>query len=158
MHGEGASINDDRDLATRGRENIMAAYFEFEQNSPEGEPKIFVFKLIDEARINEARAILQQSHPTRNHVQGTIITSNVPYNPKWSFHLNPNTIRFFEMQIEVCDANVTYIEEHLDEIGGSTLPRNFWCPWSSRLLAEVTNNIDPITEEPIDSPAGLGSR
>jgi hypothetical protein len=47
------------------------------------------------------------------------------------------------------DANVTYVEEHLAEIGGSTLPRNFWCPWSSRLFAEVTKNIDPVTEKPI---------
>jgi hypothetical protein len=133
----------------------MAAYFAFEQNSPEGERKIFVFKLIDEARINEARAILRQSHPTKNHVQGTIVTSKVPYNPQWSFHLDPNTIDFFEMQIEVCDANVTYVEEHLDEIGGSTLPRKFWCPWSSRIFAEVTKDIDPKTEKPIGSIATL---
>jgi hypothetical protein len=131
----------------------MAAYFEFEQNSPKGERKTFVFKLTDNARINEARAILQQSHPTRNHVHGTIVTSKAPYNPEWSFHLDPSTIGFFEMQIEVCDANVTYIEEHLDEIGGSTLPRNFWCPWNSRLFAEVTNDVDPTTERPVDPSA-----
>jgi hypothetical protein len=52
----------------------MAAYFAFEQNSPKGERKIFVFKLIDKARISEARAILRQPHPTKDHVQGTIIT------------------------------------------------------------------------------------
>jgi hypothetical protein len=133
----------------------MAAYFAFEQNSPKGERKIFVFKLTDDARIDEARAILQQSPRTKDHVQGTIVSSKVPYNPEWSFHLDPNTIGFFEMQIEVCDANVTYVEEHLDEIGGSTLPRSFWCPWSSRLFAEVTKSIDPATERPIGPLADL---
>ena len=128
----------------------MAAYFRSSKTLPKGERKIFVFKLTDDARrINEARAILQQSHPTKNHVQGTIATSKAPYNPEWSFHLDPITIGFFEMQIEVCDANVTCVEEHLDEIGGSTLPRNFWCPWNSRLFAEVTKSIDPATEKPI---------
>lgn len=43
----------------------------------------------------------------------------------------------FEMQIEVCDANVTYVEEHLDEVGGGFLPKSFWCPWSSELEAEI---------------------
>ncbi len=127
----------------------MAAYFAFEQKSPKGELKHFVFKLVDETRISEARAILLQSHPTKNHVQGKIVISRAPYNPEWSFHLDPATIGFFEMQIEVCDANVTYVEEHLDKIGGATLPHNFWCPWSSRLSAEVTSSIDPDTERPI---------
>jgi hypothetical protein len=50
--------------------------------------------------------------------------------------------------IEVCDADVTYVEEHLDEAGGSTLPHSFWCPWSPKLVAEVTDNIDSETERP----------
>jgi hypothetical protein len=59
----------------------------------------------------------------------------------------PDTIGFFEMQIEVCDANSNYVEEHLDEVGGSFLPKSFWCPWSSTLAAEVTHLVNPETEE-----------
>ena len=115
----------------------MNAYFVFEQTSPKGEIKEFVFELRSSLKIAEARQILQDPTSLKAHVQGTIIASPAAYNPGWSFHLNPDSIGFFEMQIEVCDANVTYVEEHLDEIGGSTLPRNFWCPWSSRLTREV---------------------
>jgi len=115
----------------------MATYFVFEQRSPKGDVCEFIFELNDEVKIAEARAILAQSNSTKNHVQGTIIPESAAYNPDWSFHLDPATISFFELQIEVCDANVTYVEEHLDEIGGSTLPRSFWCPWSSRLSREV---------------------
>ena len=126
---------------------MATAYFQFEQTSPKGELKTFIFKLVDDAKIAEARAILMARNLTKVHVQGKIIARSAPYNPPWSFHLDPPTIRFFEMQIEVCDANVTYVEEHLDEIGGSTLPKNFWCPWSSRLAAEVTEHIDPRSEK-----------
>jgi hypothetical protein len=128
--------------------DVMAtAYFQFEQTSRKGELKTFIFKLTDDARIAEARAILAARNPTKVHVQGTIIATSAPYNPPWSFHLDPSSIGFFEMQIELCDANVTYVEDHLDEIGGSTLPRNFWCPWSSRLAAEVTEHIDLQSEK-----------
>jgi hypothetical protein len=54
-------------------------------------------------------------------VQGTIITSKVPNDPQCSFQLDPKRIGFFEMQIEVRDANVTYIEERVDEMGGPNL-------------------------------------
>jgi hypothetical protein len=124
----------------------MVAYFAFEQESPKRELKRFVFKLTNPTKIDAARGILNAGR--RRSVEGVIVKERAPYNPEWSFHLDPASIGFFEVQIEVCDANVTYVEEHLDEVGGSTLPRNFWCPWSSRLVAEVTDQIDPITEKP----------
>lgn len=115
----------------------MSAYFVFEQTSPKGELNEFVFRLDDQAKIAEARRILATGEQLRVHVQGTVIGRPAEYNPGWSFHLDPKTIGFFEMQIEVCDANATYVEEHLDEVGGSFLPKRFWCPWSSRLSREV---------------------
>jgi hypothetical protein len=42
------------------------------------------------------------------------------------------------MAIEVCDANMMYVEDHLDEAGGAFLPGNHWCPWDSRVTREVT--------------------
>jgi hypothetical protein len=94
-----------------------------------------------------AQSWLAAGSNPRTHVMGTIVLTRAPYNPEWSFYLDPPTISFFESAIEVCDANVTYVEEHLDEIGGSALPNRFWCPWSSRLAAEVTDCIEPITEQ-----------
>lgn len=116
----------------------MSAHFSFQQTSPTGELKTFVFRLDDERMIAEARAILKDPASIKGHVQGTIVPSPAPYNPGWLFHLDPASIGFFEMQMEVCDSNVTYVEEHLDEIGGSFLPNSFWCPWSSKLVAEVS--------------------
>jgi len=115
----------------------MRAYFAFEQTSPNGDVNEFIFELTEQSKIDEARRILGDPLSAKRHVQGKIISGRTPYNPNWTFHLEPHSVSFFEMQIEVCDANVTYVEKHLDEIGGSTLPNFFWCPWSSELKREV---------------------
>lgn len=60
-----------------------------------------------------------------------------PYNPRWSFHCDPATVGFFDVAIEVCDATLPYVEDHLDEAGGAFLPGAYWCPWSSKLTREV---------------------
>lgn len=118
-------------------EPTSSALFVFAQTDPKGVEHFFVFKLENPARIQEARAILAKPSTLKRHVQGTVSQKPAPYNPQWSFHLVPSSIGFFEMQIEVCDANVTYVQDHLDEVGGSFLPKSFWCPWSSRLIREI---------------------
>lgn len=115
----------------------MATYFAFKQTAPDGTLKRFVFQLDDPNKIAEARSILADPESMKRHVHGRIVQRRATYNPDWSFHLDPASIGFFEMQIEVCDANVTYVEDHLDEVGGSFLPRSLWCPWSSELVEEV---------------------
>lgn len=130
-------------------DETSAAYFVFEQPSPDRKKvNRFVFKLLDQDRIGEARSILAGRNGGRRSVMGTIVKRRAPYNPQWSFHLEPSTISFFENAVEVCDANMTYIEEHLEEIGGSALPRSHWCPWQSILTEELTSQIDPATETP----------
>ena len=41
------------------------------------------------------------------------------------------------MAIEVCDASMQYVEDHLDEACGMLLPTCLWCPWSSKVVREV---------------------
>ncbi|SFI60567.1 hypothetical protein [Bradyrhizobium sp. Gha] len=113
------------------------ARFSFRQMSPKQELKHFVFEVHGKASIDEFRATLADPANRKRHVSGVIDQHRVSYNPSWSFHLVPESARLFEMQIEVCDANVTYVEEHLDEVGGSFLPKSFWCPWSSELESEI---------------------
>jgi hypothetical protein len=116
----------------------MPAYFSFEQTDPKGITHEFIFQVNDPTQIAEARAILKNSKATNIHVMGTVVQSTAPCNPNWSFHLSPDSISFFENAIEVCDANVTYVEKHLDEVGGSFLPHARWCPWTSALKRELT--------------------
>lgn len=111
------------------------ARFAFAQ--PGSPNKEFVFEVIDEEQIKHARRILSGEEKDRVHVHGRIIKRTQPYNPHWSYHLDPNTINFFEVAIEVCDANMNYTEDHLDEAGGAFLPGGHWCPWDSKLTREV---------------------
>ncbi|MEG4848840.1 hypothetical protein QUB05_30940 [Microcoleus sp. F10-C6] len=100
-----------------------------------GDP--FVIELTDESKIQQARNILNGTQKDETHVVGRIIPRPAPYNPKWSYQLDPATISFFSYAIEVCDASTTYVEDHLDEAGGAFLPGLYWCPWSSRLVKEI---------------------
>jgi hypothetical protein len=109
------------------------AYFTFMQQ-PDQE---FVFKLTDENRIAEARRIVSGEETSQVHVMGRIVKRQAPYNTQWSFHLDPDTISFFEAAIEVCDANMSYVEDHLDEACGAFLPGCHWCPWDSTVSREI---------------------
>ena len=97
----------------------------------------FVIELVDRSKIDHARRVLRGEELFRVHVQGTIVKESALYNPDWSYHLEPESIDFFELAIEVCDASIKYVDEHLDEVGGATLPGSHWCPWSSQLVDEV---------------------
>lgn len=113
---------------------LKEAYFKFDCES---EKSTFVIKLTDAAKIREARDLLSGKKKTGGHVMGTIIKSPVSYNQPWSFHLDPDSITFFQIAAEVCDASIQYVEDHLEEAGGEFLPGNRWCPWCSRLVEEV---------------------
>lgn len=123
-------------LATLAASFVAAetAYFALKTIEPGNE---FVIKLTDDAKIAEARKILSGEETERVHVLGRIIKRTESYNPHYDFHLNPDTISFFDHAIEVCDATLTYVNDHLDEVCGAFLPGCFYCPWSSKLTREV---------------------
>src|SRR2546430_7434170 len=81
-------------------QGIVMAYFAFTDYSG----KEFVFRLDNEQRIEEARRILSGDEQMSVHVMGRIRKRPEPYNPGWSFVLDPDTISFFTMAIEVCDS------------------------------------------------------
>src|ERR1041384_2411174 len=110
------------DQDSQNRSDI--AYFIFDYPP---RPDTFVFKLTDAKKIQEARDILSGKQKDRTHVSGIIVKSAAPYNLEWKFHLDPQSISFFEMAIEVCDAGIQYVEDHLDEVGGAFLPGSRWC-------------------------------
>src|SRR6185503_18331923 len=110
------------------------AYFVFRDATETNE---FVVQLRSPANILHARAVLAGTTTERPHIGGIIARKRAPYNPKWSYHLRPDSIEFFDFAIEVCDATMVYVEEHLDEVGGAFLPGSRWCPWSSVLVREI---------------------
>jgi hypothetical protein len=110
-------------------------FFAFTQQSSPGIE--FIIELNDDSKIQTALAILRGDETSRIHVHGRIVKRQVPYNPKFNFYLDPQSIDFFDQAIEVCDANMMYVEDHLDEACGAFLPGCHWCPWDSKLTREV---------------------
>ncbi|MET8053056.1 calmodulin-binding protein [Streptosporangium sp. NPDC005286] len=109
------------------------AYFEMTDISR----RSFIVKIDKEVDIKHARDLVSGADRERPHLLGRIIRRPAPFNPGWSYHFDPATLGFFDVAIEVCDATMTYVEDHLDEAGGAFLPGNLWCPWSSKLVKEV---------------------
>ncbi len=97
----------------------------------------FVIKLTDPAKIQHARNLLSGAVTSPYQVQGRIIKQPASYNAPWGFHIDPQSIDFFDSAIEVCDGSIAYVETHLDEAGGDFLPGLAWCPWASRLVREI---------------------
>ncbi|MET7329719.1 calmodulin-binding protein [Nonomuraea sp. NPDC005650] len=97
----------------------------------------FVLQLTNPEKIQHARDLLSGATRDQPHVIGRIVKRPAFYNPRWSYHYDPDTVSFFDMAIEVCDATIPYVEDHLDEAGGAFLPGLHWCPWSSRLVREL---------------------
>lgn len=115
------------------------AYFQFDYPP---NPETFIFALSDPDKIQEARDILNGRRPSR-HIMGKIVKVPADYNPPWSYYLDPPSITFFDFAIEVCDAAIQQVELHLNEACGSFLPGCVWCPWGSRLIAEVGVSATP---------------
>jgi hypothetical protein len=111
------------------------AYFAFTDYSGQE----FVIQLTNLQRIEEARRIISGEETMSVHVMGRIRKKTAPYNPRWNFYLDPDTISFFTVAIEVCDSSITYLEDNLDEACGAFLPGCVWCPWSSKLTREITD-------------------
>lgn len=109
------------------------AWFTFTDASDE----LFVIRIVDPANVAHARALLAGTVTSDALIAGTVVTEPAAYNIGWSYHLDPGSISFFEFSIEVGDATMRYIEEHLDEVGGAFLPGSRWTPWSSALVGEL---------------------
>jgi hypothetical protein len=128
------------------------AYFEMRDFSVS--EKAFVLKLTDPDLIAHARRVLDGTETDRIHVSGTIVDKPADYNPGWSFHIDPASLDFFEVAIEVCDANADYIEGFVSKGQGSPLPDSHWCPWSSMLTKEIDGRQFSLVEDSARPHAG----
>lgn len=65
---------------------------------------------------------------TANIPNGTLVCEPAAYNCDWSFHVDPATVAFAEVTIEVCDGTPSYVDENCASFG------NQYCPWSAELV------------------------
>ena len=130
---KGVRVHAQANAMTQMLDRQTAAYFQFADSHND----LFIIKLSSPDLIQHARDVIAGIEKEQVHVSGTIVKNWVPYNPAWSYYLDSDSINFFQMAVEVCDSSIRYVEERLNEVGGSFLPGNYWCPWSSHLIREV---------------------
>jgi hypothetical protein len=61
---------------------------------------------------------------------GPVENGDGGFNAPWSWHVDPERVRFTEAAIEVCDGRPSYVEQHLADY----LPLGY-CPWGGRVVA-----------------------
>ena len=111
----------------------------------------FVARITSPESIAIARSEIEKEEGWKI-ISGIISNETAEWNPEWSFHLIPDTVFFGDVFVEVCDANVEYVEENLDDAGGAFLPNYQWCPWSSAVLAELGNSNGSGWDFPTPAP------
>src|SRR5262245_39601471 len=97
----------------------------------------FVIQLDDPTKIAQARAIVSGQETQNVHVMGTIVKAPVFYNAPFSFFLDPGSISFFSTAPATCNATATAVQQNLAAVGGSFLPNNIWCPFTSKVAVEL---------------------
>jgi len=59
---------------------------------------------------------------------GTVVRGDPGVNEPWSWHIDPATLEFADMTIEVCDGLPSYVED-------GTVTSEQYCPWSARIVS-----------------------
>ncbi|EYD78173.1 Hemolysin-type calcium-binding protein toxin [Rubellimicrobium mesophilum DSM 19309] len=114
---------------------------------------VFLVRLSDAELVAHARALLagEESEP---RIGGTVVKSPTPYNIGWSYHLDSREVFFFELSTEVGDSTMSYIENHLGEVGGALLPGRVWTGWSSTLTGELDAKLGGPGVDDMSGTAG----
>ncbi len=59
---------------------------------------------------------------------GTVVRDDPGVNAPWSWHIDPATLEFADMTIEVCDGLPSFVED-------GTVTSDQYCPWSAKVIA-----------------------
>jgi hypothetical protein len=58
---------------------------------------------------------------------GRVVRDSPGVNKPWSWHIDPKTLQFAEITIEVCDGLPSYVEDR-------TVTSKDYCPWSAKVI------------------------
>jgi hypothetical protein len=86
----------------------------------------FVARLTDPDTIRLAGANLDRQN--NRFPIGTLKPGNGGFNTPWTWHLDPDSVRFVEVAIELCDGRPSYVESHQSDYAS-------YCPWGARVVS-----------------------
>lgn len=103
--------------------------------APSGNP-VATFRVVDEEfkvelatpeLVAHAEALLAGEAVARIPL-GTVVRDDPGPNAPWSWHLDPATLEFADITIEVCDGLPSYVED-------GTVTSDQYCPWSAEIVS-----------------------
>ncbi len=89
---------------------------------------IFYVWITNPMGINEAIALWRGQSMASIPV-GAVDCANGMFNCGWSWRMKPDTVRFAEVTIELCDGTPSYVQSHCNDFATS------YCPWAAQLVS-----------------------
>ena len=113
-----------------------AACSDDDDDSGDGGRTVATFQVVDETYkielatpelIDHAQRLLAGEEIAKIP-NGTIVRDDPSVNAPWSWHIDPATLEFADMTIEVCDGLPSFVED-------GSLTSDTYCPWSAEVIA-----------------------
>jgi len=93
----------------------------------------FRIGLTSEAQIAQAATLLASG--AENNVHGTVRRGSGRFNAPYSWHLDPESITFPDLTMEVCDGRPQSDVESDVDYWVDTV--KYYCPWGAKIVARV---------------------
>lgn len=87
----------------------------------------YKIELITPELIAHAQALLD-GEEVASIPNGVVVRDDPGVNAPWSWHIDPATLEFADMTVEVCDGLPSYVED-------GTVTSDRYCPWSARIVS-----------------------
>lgn len=117
---------------------LVLAACDSQSNEPEPEQDIYVIQVVDESfrvKINDedvaAAADSLLSTGAEMNIIGPLRPGDGGFNAPYSWHLDPDSISFVDLTIEVCDGKPSFVEEDLDYWMNTV---ETYCPWGINII------------------------
>ena len=86
----------------------------------------YKIELITPALVKHAEELLKGEKVAAIPL-GRVVRDSPGVNEPWSWHIDPKTLEFAEITIEVCDGLPSYVEDR-------TVTSPDYCPWSAKVI------------------------
>ena len=93
--------------------------------------------ILDSVGIEQAMA-LWQGRSNATIPIGKLVCTPVVWNHPWAWYVDPETLEFAEITIEVCDGKPSIVEGNCPSFGGGS-----YCPWAAKLVELRDCRTDP---------------
>ena len=101
----------------------------------------FKVELLTPELVEQAIALRDGTAVDRQTPIGTIVDGDGGVNAPWHWHLDPASVEFVDVAMEVCDGLPSHVED-------GTLTSTSYCPWGPKVISVTPRSSIPT--RPVD--------